>query len=141
MHKSTCATQRRATVVVRAARCAVPAPPPVVAVAAAPAPADAPAAALPMAYDAALVGRRLEALWGPEGEEQWYRATVVAFMTRARDHVMHFDDGHVERVSLPADLSSLRLLDERVECCSCERCCCDGGAGQPLPLPCACGRA
>ena len=23
----------------------------------------------------------------------------------------------------------LRLLDEVVECCSCERCCCDGGAG------------
>ena len=71
---------------------------------------------------------------GQRVEEQWYRATVVAFMPRARDHIMHFDDGHVERVSLPTDLSSLRLLDERVECCSCERCCCDGGAGQPLPL-------
>ena len=84
------------------------------------------AAASPAActyYDAALVGQRLEALWGPEGEEQWYKATVVAFMPRARDHVMHFDDGHVERVSLPThvptDLSSLRMLDERVECCRC----------------------
>ena len=126
----------------RAARRVVPAPP-LVTVAAAPAavapaaasPAAAsPAAASPVAYDATLVGRRLVALWGPEGEEQWYRATIVAFMPRAHNHVMHFDDGHVERVSLPTDLSSLRLLDERVECCSCERCCCDGGAGQPLPL-------
>ena len=81
-----------------------------------------------------LLAGALRPLWGPEGEEQWCRATVVASMPRARDHEMRFDDGHVERVSLPTDLSSLRLLDERVECCSCERCCCDGGAGQPLPL-------
>lgn len=102
--------------------------------ASAPPTAAAPTSAAAGPFDATLVGRRLEAMWGPEGEEQWYRATVVAFMPRAHDHVIHFDDGHVERVSLPADLSSLRLLDEVVECCSCERCCCDGGAGQPLPL-------
>ena len=141
--------------VVRAARRVVPAPAPVAATAspaaAAPAtftanaaptaasPAAAPAAATPAAgtYDASLVGRLLDtqwALWGPAGEEQWYHATIVAFMPRAHDHVMHFDDGHVERISLPADLSSIRMLDEMVECCCCERCCCDGGAGQPLPL-------
>ena len=82
-----------------------------------------------------LVGRRVEALWGAEGEEGWYSATVVGFMPRARDHVMHFDDGHVERITLPADLQTIRLKDEMVEKCCCARCCCDDGEGRSLPLP------
>ena len=57
-----------------------------------PAPAPAPATA----FDATLVGRKAEALWGdPDDEEagqEWYACTVVAYRPRATKwkFVIHF---------------------------------------------------
>jgi hypothetical protein len=46
---------------------------------------------------------------------------------------MHFDDGMEEpNIVLPDE--TIRPLDERVEHCTCARCCADGGAGRALPL-------
>ena len=52
---------------------------------------------------------------------------------RALDFLMHFDDGMEEpNIVLPDE--TIRPLDERVEHCTCVRCCADGGAGRALPL-------
>ena len=80
------------------------------------------------------------AMWCDPDEEDavpgWYRATLVRMRPRARDFVMHFDDGMVESgIELPADAETVRLVDEpATDACSCTRCCADGGVGRRLPI-------
>ena len=84
-----------------------------------------------------LVGRRVMAIWRDpdedDAEPDWYPATLVHLRPRALDFMMHFDDGMQEPgITLPDD--TIRLLDERVDHCTCIRCCADGSVGRALPL-------
>ena len=122
-----------------------PAAPPDTAAPAAAAPALAPAAATAIEADSMqtraalepLVGRRVMAIWRDpdedDAEPDWYPATLVHLRPRALDFMMHFDDGMQEPgITLPDD--TIRLLDERVDHCTCIRCCADGSVGRALPL-------
>lgn len=45
-------------------------------------------------------------------EKLWNSATIMSFMPRAKDHVIHFGDGHAEGILLPVDLESIRFKAE-----------------------------
>ena len=78
--------------------------------------------AAPVAYDASLVGRRVLATFTDEDAPQWYPATLVMYRPKATSYnfLMHFDDGWQSLVGLPDP--SVRLLREKVQYCTCERC-------------------
>ena len=140
----------RAVEAARAAEPAIPTPldappPPQAAAPAAQAPAaQAPVAqALVLVLDASLVGRRVLALWGDPDDTppsfSWYPATIVKYRTGSRvkyKYLLHFDDGADDLVQLDdEDLKSIKVLDERVERCTCDKCTAIDEAGRALPLP------
>ena len=72
-----------------------------------------------------MVGRRVLALFKDEDVDetpQWYPGTLVMYrpMAPTYNYLLHFDDGWRSLVGLPDQ--SVRLLDERVTRCVCDRC-------------------
>jgi len=72
--------------------------------------------------DASLVGHRVRTLWGEDGDDVHYPATIVAFNGKKRKYklMLHFDDGMDEPVGLPCD--TIEVLEERVDACPCAAC-------------------
>ena len=87
------------------------------------------------------VGRRCSVLVGDADEDGsgYYMATVVKHFKRSREagvtHLLHFDDGDIEKVGLPDD-ETIQFLDEvpRVTRCVCARCVLREQSGRELPL-------
>ena len=72
-----------------------------------------------------MVGWRVLALFKDEDVDetpQWYPGTLVMYrpMAPTYNYLLHFDDGWRSLVGLPDQ--SVRLLDERVTRCVCDRC-------------------
>ena len=86
-------------------------------------------------WDISVVGRRCTVLWGVENVKDaqpsnFYPATIVNFngLARATRHLIHFDDGVIERVGLPDD--GIKIMTETVKECPCSKC-----KGEKVPRP------
>ena len=86
-------------------------------------------AATPLKLDETLVGRRVQALWCDDPDEEdavpaWYWCTIVTFRPGRRvkyNYIMHFDDGTAEKIALPDEEGTIEIRDDAVEMCTCDR--------------------
>ena len=87
------------------------------------------------------VGRRCLVLVGEHDEAAHYPATVVKHFKKSKEvgvtHLLHFDDGELEKVGLPDDTGTIHFCEDTpcVSRCSCVRCVLRDASGRELPLP------
>ena len=93
----------------------------------------------PTAVAPLYVGRRCLVLVGEDAEATHYPATVVRHFKKSKEagvtHLLHFDDGDIEKVGLP-DAETIHFLDEEpcVTRCVCVRCVMREPSGRELPV-------